>query len=273
MDAMQSFLNEATVDGKHSIVSFARKVTDKKDDVTVTFKKEVQEPVRIESLARCHQFHDVEALGDYLKKYGSKNTVVLCDVNNMKIECILDETVKNGFEVIVMAPKYHPLVIPFTQMATTFQMKDFAAWIMRNRRLIIEPNGRDLAMLLSQIRVSKNITIEAGAGKKSINGIILEMEIASSKKTELVELPEELRIQIPMFVGREEVMFTVDLAVDCNRDHTVIATISSPDFEIVKIKEFDDMLEELKGNLPDGCIVGLGVVDTEEWNYINERKD
>ena len=266
-------LLNAMHDNKEHTIAFAKKITDGKENVEVTFKKEEQVPMRYESEARCHNFHDAEVLGDYLKKYGGKHTVVLCNVGQMSIQCILDESAKNGTEVITMTPKYHPLVAPFTGMATMFVMKEFAAWVMRNRRLITEPNGKDLAMMLSQIRVSKKIAIESGTGKKSLNGIMVEQEINSSQKPELIELPEEMKIQVPIFVGRDEVDFTVDIAVECNRDDEVAVTISSPDFEMVKIREFDEMLAELKTVLPDGCVVGLGTVITQKWDYIGDDDD
>lgn len=133
-DEMSKFLREAIVDGQECSIAFAKKMVDETPEIEVKFLKEEPIPIKLESQARNHTFYDEDVCAEYLKKYGSKNTVILADIGEQVIQCVLDEKAPTGFEILTLKPKIHPLFEPYANLPMVIQAKDFAAFIMRQRR-------------------------------------------------------------------------------------------------------------------------------------------
>ena len=71
------------------------------------------EPVRAESPAVCHEFHDIEGFIEYLTQYGVSDADVV--QASVKYECIsatLDEKGVYGREQITFRPQVHPVLQP-----------------------------------------------------------------------------------------------------------------------------------------------------------------
>ena len=96
----------------------------------------------------AHVFYDVTGFADYIAKFGSANTVILSSPVEGKMQAILDETSETGFELVTLQAVQHPLFTPWSALFSgePISIKEFAEFVACNRRVISEPNGKDLAL-------------------------------------------------------------------------------------------------------------------------------
>jgi hypothetical protein len=227
-------------------------------------------PVRLESPARAHNFTDVEGFAAYLGRYGSKNTVVFADPETGRFQAVIAETATEGFEIVSMEPQDHPLMRPWGELlGKPTTIRAFVEFLMSNRRVIIAPNARDLIGMLAQIKIAKAVTINTGIGKASLNGIMVDTIINGKASSDLLEIPDNLTIEAPMFIGTSPVTLNIDLLVDCP-DKTVVVTASSADMAVARIQAIQEMVALLQAALkitqPD-MVFALGTPAHTAWNY------
>lgn len=222
------------------------------------------EPVVSRARARAHVFNDLDAFAEYLKREAEGiSSLVLADVAKREILAVLEEDSESDREIVSMAAVEHPLFTPWAEMLDRpVPVLEFALFAMKNRRAIIEPEGRELALTFSQVKASKSITTQVGVGKKSINGMMVELEIAGEKKGVPVELPEVIKVELPLFVGTEAQVIEIDLLVTEGREGIVVFATAA-DVEEQRIRAFEQMVGLLKE--ATGLLVGLGRIQQREW--------
>lgn len=230
-------------------------------------------------LSRAHTFNDVESFIEYVHKEATQRAVILGDIKNRRVTCVLDEAgaypygnsdVKCEQECVYFEPIEHPLFTPWTKLSGWNEVREFAMFLMQNRRAVAEPDGMDLAYVFSQVQMSKAITLQAGVGKKAINGVVCEVDIAGEKKGMPVELPDSIVLSLPIFVGGKPIRIIVDLHVT-HRSDAIMVFCSFSDVEAQKIEAFEQMLAMIRNET--GRLVGLGRVQLTDWRrlpYINE---
>lgn len=223
-----------------------------------------QEAAVATAKARSHEFNDLDAFAEYLKREADGDgCVVLADVSRRQFLAVLDEHEPTDREIVSMAAVEHPLFTPWGQMLDrAVPVLEFALFAMKNRRAVIEPEGRELALTFSQVKASKSITTQVGVGKKSINGMMVELEIAGEKKGVPVELPEVIKVELPLFAGTEPQVIEIDLLVTEGREGIVVFATAA-DVEEQRILAFQQMVDRLKQET--GMLVGLGRVQHREW--------
>lgn len=286
---------DGLVGNQQTLVDVARKMVGDKEAMsfTVTHKTVNPEPPvmppRKESPRRNHTINDIEGFAKYIEEYKTEKTVILVDIESRKARAILNEEASHGFEIINFEPVIHPLFHPWSVMMLS-DIKDdspalkevvglrasaFANFIQTNRRAIVEPDGQELARLLAQIKISKKIEIQHGTGPHSINGIVCEMDIGGLKKNEIVDIPETLNIEVPLFVGTDPVKLEIDLLVgtadgpECERLEVTIKMLSA-DVDLKIYEAFSSMLNGI--NRIDGVIVAIGSDNYLEWDYLQPVK-
>lgn len=227
-------------------------------------------PIRLESPRRCHVFYEAGSLAVYLDKYKTDNTVVMADPQERTIYATLDEKAVDGFEVLVLRPQVHPLFAPWQAViGKTVRMTDFAEFIMRNRRSIANPNGKALALTFSQITAAISVTVHRGRGTKVLNGVLVKTEIQGQETTDPVELPDELTLEVPLYVGTKAMPLTCDLllstATDDDGEHEVVVNVTSSELEEARVKSFEEMMQAL--SKVQGIILGWGSPQTAAWDY------
>ena len=220
------------------------------------------------ALAVDHKFHDTDAFCQYLMRVGSKETsVVLADVNRRQIVAILDESMRDDRERVTLDALEHPLFTPWSRLLEKpLPVIDFALFVMQHRRAVLAPDGRDLALMFSQIKMSKAISIFKGVGKKSLNGVLVDVEIAGEKKGVPIELPETITIQVPLFVGTELQAIELDLLVTCVKGDEVVVFITAADVESQRIAAFEAIVDKIRE--VTGHLVGLGEIHEREWRVV-----
>lgn len=225
------------------------------------------EPKRAESKGRAHVFHDAAALAAYLVEYKTKKAVVLADVPGRAIHAILDETADNGREAVVCRPQTHPLFAPWADLIDDDPRSAaaFAEFVLANRRAVVEPDPKELVMVFSQIRASQKVEIRAGRGVKSINGVMVETEIQGEKKSEVVQLPDVLTIEVPLFVGTDPIKVEIDLLVGLT-GQTVTVSANSSMVAVRELEAFEAMIQTLDDT--EGLVVGLGRPEYVDWRYL-----
>jgi len=226
-------------------------------------------PVRAESPRRCHEFNDFDGFAAYLKKYGGENTVVLANAVTQVVSAVLDETAGKGFEVVTLRPQLHPLLVPW---AATFGKKiplsALVEFLLTWRRSVAIPSGKELAMMLSQVRAATRITLQQGRGNHSINGLKVETDIMGEKGQDLTDLPDMIELLVPVYVGTSEQSIEVDLTLSAppGQPEGIIALLTSADFETAKVAAFEEMVAKLREEKT--FTVGLGSPAHKSWDYL-----
>lgn len=231
--------------------------------------EEPRPPKRAESPPCAHTFYSADSLGAYLAKYGSEKTVVFADHSGDTIFAVIDETAKTGFEIVAMKPGIHPLWKPWSDIAgKTLPLKAFALFVAQNRRTIAKPDGRDLALLLSQVRASVTVQMEEGRGKNAVNGVMVTSKIQGKDKTELVEIPDEIALIVPLYVGTEAKDVELDLCVDATPDGVSVLVTAGTVAE-AKVAAFEEMVGKVRAAAPK-ALVTLGKPGHGAWAYLAE---
>lgn len=219
--------------------------------------------------ARAHQFHSAEEFAAYIKRESSveESAVVLGDVDSKMVVCVLSEDSPSDRESISFLAKQHPLFDEWEKLLKSEELEvlEFAKFCQKNRRTIVQPDGRELAMIFSQVKMAKTVTVNRGLGKKSLNGVMVQTEIAGKKQDEIVELPDSITIECPVFVGCDPIKIEIDLLVDgSGEDVTVIAT--APDLQAKRIEAFEQLIAIIREQ--SGLLVGLGKIAHREWELV-----
>lgn len=225
-------------------------------------------PERAETPPRAHQFHNTVGLKAYLEAFGDENTVVFADVPNQRMQVVLDETADDGVEVLFMQPQVHPLFAPWVELleAGFLPLADFALFILEHRRTVAGTGDqtRELALVFSQVRMSKHVEVQSGFGLTAVNGIMVEHNIEGQKKRQPVQIPESITLECPIYVGTEPRQITVDLTVTAAGDQVVVKA-SAADLLDAQVAAFEEMLAQLEG--VKGQQV-LGRASFGAWSYI-----
>jgi len=230
------------------------------------------EPRLAISPPRAHTFLTAYAFTRYLEKYGSpENTVVLLDPVGKIGHGVLDELTERGREVVRLQPTYNPGFAPWAALidAGRVEITQFCEFLMANRRVVTDPDGKTLALLLSQVRISHGITIHRGRGARAINGLVCETTIAGEKQEETVELPDSLTLETPIFLGTDTQKIEVDLTLSATRDGDVSVLVSSADLALATLKTFDAMADAIGETLAGRATVLTGQFFEGTWKTLD----
>lgn len=239
----------------------------------------IPEPPIARAHARCHRFHDVDTFAAYVKRESETQgttPLILADVDSRTIKAVLDDQpadMHDGVydrEIVDLAAVEHPLFTPWAALLDRpAPVLEFALFCMRNRRAIVDPDGRELAMVFSQVKMSKAIQMYSGVGKRSLNGVIVDIEIAGEKKGVPVELPETIAIEVPLFVGTSPQRIEIDLLVTNQGEHVVVFSTAA-DVEAQRIAAFEEMVAKIRE--ATGQLVGLGTIAQRAWRTLDYQR-
>lgn len=232
--------------------------------------EEPRRPIRSESKPRNHIFFDVKSFIEYLSIYGDGYTVVYANPDTSKISAVLNETVDNGFEIVQCEPMLHPLWKPWEKIVgTTINIEAFISFLMQNRRVV--DGGKELVLELSQINATTTVQLHRGRGKSAINGLMVTSKIQGTDKTELVELPESLTLNLPIFVATEPKKMTLDLTIEVAKNGSeVTVSLSSGDLLAAKIAAFEDMFAAMAPLKEKEMVITMGQPAYGQWEYLKE---
>jgi hypothetical protein len=255
-------VKEAGADGKTTVALQRRKLR----------PEPPKPPQRLESPRRAHVFHEVDGFIHYLERYMTdENTTVLANVAGRTMHAVIDEAAAEGLEVIEFTPKIHPLFAPWEPVLSgrPIPVMGFALFIMQHRRQVTEPDGRELALIFSQVRSASSLTVEKGKGARSINGMMVETTIQGQKDRQYVDLPEKITINVPLFVGEQDELIEVDLLVyqGQNGPADIVVSCTASALEEALINSFLAMLDKIGKALKEVC-VSLGEAKHRSWDYL-----
>lgn len=274
---LQEFLETVEV-GKATTISVAK---DNEKGLKVTCEMRAlqpeppKQPPRAESHARAHTFLTPEAMGTYLAKYGSADTVIYADPDALRISAILKETQENGIELLTMATEVHPAAEPWKKIAgETVELSAFLDVVLLNRRAVTDPSPAELVMMLSQIKASKKVEAMRGRGVSHTNGLMVEVQLQGvTDKGVAVDLPDKMVINVPLFFGTPGMKIELDLTVDvsmANDIPKVYVRISGTQWREAELAAFDAMNRKVTEVAGNG--VGLAVVGRpshKRWEYLS----
>lgn len=245
------------------------------DGTKLTVERRVLQPEQPElpPLARAgipdHCFHTIDSVVAYVGEYKTEHTVIVADALKNEAAITLDELVNEDDQTILMyRPAFHPV---FSMWKSFFQVPRpvlaFAMFCMENRRQIVVPDGRELAMLLTQLKMAKSIVVAHGVGPKQINGIMTTVEIRGQKTDTEMPLPEMLTIRTPIFVTDDAQDVEFDLLVYEEKGEILVKG-SNPDIATLVAERFLSGIDQIKGQL-EGVIVTHG---SAKYRKVNELK-
>jgi len=252
--------NELTEDGKKNI-KFAV-------EQRQVCPEQPKPPIKAESPKRAHVFHDAVGFAEYLTKYKTTDTVVFIDIAGQKAVAVINEKAEKGFETVELSPALHPLFTPWLPLLNNQPkpIQFFADFLTANRRSITQPDGKTLVLMLSQVKVSRKITLQRGFGKHCINGLTCEMDIFGQQpQSEQIELPDSIKISVPLYIATEPVEIEVDLTLGAD-DEEIYVKCQSADLTVKTVEAFNAMLEKVRA-IKD-VIVTLGKPGTASWDYL-----
>lgn len=269
--------------GQENIVEVARQITDGNESIKFSVSNKAvlpeiaQVPPRMESPKRAHNFTCAGGLMKYLEKYKTEDTVIFIDAGNFKAAVVINEKSADGFEVFLMTPQTHNLIVPWFGLVNSprpVSLLDFSDFLLTNRKVIVSTGcglcSRELAVAMSQVKFSKKTDIQIGRGKNSINSVSVQTTIGAEKKTDIIDLPDEIIIKAPIFINTEPVEVTIDCVYDVVDEHPVVKCKSADMLERM-VNVFDSMmapLSELKG-----VTVVSGYPKWTEWSYVDQDID
>lgn len=267
-------------EGSENVFTVIRDVGKAGKTNTVTLQRkrlETPAPVRSESPRRAHLFHSAEGMGAYLKKFGTKNTVVLGDVTQGCIFAVLDEKADKGFEVIEFRPVAHPLWTPWERLITEskVELDDFVDFLMLNRKAVTEPTGMELVHIMSQVKASTSIELHRGRGNESLNGILVKTAIQSEEKEDVVDLPTNIELSVPVYVetGERTIGLDITLQTRSTEPNRIWVFVTSGDLVQAKVDCFMQMFDQVQAADDKGdWIVSLGCTNHEPWLYVPEPR-
>jgi len=277
-NVIKDFVREVKL-GTENLLSVAKEVNDDGEKLTTIAMQNRQlqpEPPREAALARspkrAHTFHEAAGLGEYLGKYGGNNTVVLADVRARKMEVVLDESAIDGFEVLDLIPRIHPLFLAWYGLKEhQVEIKVLAQFLLEHRREITDPDPMTLLADFSQLRGTSKITTESGTvtakNHHCLNGVMVETTIKGVNNKELVELPNSITVKAPLYLGTEPQDFTFDLTlrVDPNNNE-IVAKLTSADLEEAEVNAFEEMMQTIREQIAGIAI--FGSVEHSEWRTL-----
>jgi len=247
--------------------------------IDITHRKlmpELPKPMPVPEIARArardHVFNEVVAFSKYIARWGDEGAcLILADVQQQTIVAVLDENHEKDREHVTLQAVPHPLFVPWSNLLNKpLKVMDFSLFIMQNRRAVIQPDGRELAMIFQQIKMSKAVTVNQGQGKKSLNGVMVDVEIAGQKQGMAVELPEDITIHVPLFVGSAPQDVVIDLLVTPGQNDDVLVYCTCADVQSAKMLAFEDMLKTIEDETD--MLVGFGKLEYRDWDTVPFQK-
>lgn len=231
--------------------------------------EETPEPRLARSPKRSHTFLETEGFSAYLKKYGTEGKVViLADPNESRMVAVLNEEADKGYETVALEAQTDPMFQPWEELLEkrVSGIKDFADFLMQHRTSVANDAGRELSLLLRQVKAATDIQLHSGIGSGATNGLLVKSTIQAQKQTDEVDLPDYFDIEVPLYVGTDPVILRIDLLVDTVNGGTgIVAMVSCGDLERRRRDAFNQMLESVK---VEGAIVTLGTADWGDWRLV-----
>jgi hypothetical protein len=234
-------------------------------------KMQAEPPVREDSPPRAHVFHDVAGFTGYLTKFGGDNTVVLVDAIGRKAEAVLDETAKKGFEIVTFEPPLHPAFKPWADVfGKLMPIRQAVDFLRQQRHVIRDPAPRELMAVLSQVRLSKSVIVDASGQSAGVNAVTVETKFQGTAKQVPVELPEVISLTLSLLVDTAERPINIDLVVDGGPGNAPVVILTSADVEQAMIDLFDGFEADIRKEL-DGKTIGLGRANHSCWTFYDSE--
>jgi hypothetical protein len=237
----------------------------------VSISHKVNPPVRMESLRRAHGFHDLPGFVAYLEKFGVPGKIVVLVGNDGNMTACLNEDEPRGRETVHFVPSAHPALASWLPGATWMAADKFIELLRLNRRSVFSPSVSELIAALSQIKVSRVVEVNEGIGKASVNGLLCATKIQGNEKSQLVDLPEHITIDVPVFFGRPVRRLEADLLyqVQDESGSKVQLRLVFGDLAAVQMAESEELVKELRGSaLAKHATIGLGSYEQASWTYV-----
>ena len=115
--------------------------------------------------------------------------------------------------------------------------------------------------------MSTEIAVQKGKGARSTNGIVVTQTIQGVIKSEPVDLPDSIKIVLPIYVSSSPRTLEIDLLVEGNHDGTeVVANVSCAGLTEALMQEFAQMIAQVQQAV--GGTVALGTCQYSGWNYV-----
>lgn len=233
-------------------------------------------PPRQESSARQHVFFEAASFAAYLLRYGTAaDTTCYFDPQAEQAWAVLQERAHGGYEVLSFRPQVHPLWKPWSDLVARGRvtLEAFRDFVNQHRRAVRVPEGKALALMLAQIRAAVEVTIHDGRGRNALNGIVIRSNVQGTDTKELIDLPEEIVLEVPLYVGEPVQRVEMDLVLDASSSGEVTVQIAAGGVQEARVFAFDRMMGTVREALRQiEAVVAYGQPKHVAWAYLPEVK-
>ncbi len=271
---IEEFLGRIT-EGKSNALTVKKELLDGREQTTLVLEQRTllpeapRHPARRESQPKAHTFYEVKSFAAYLEKYGCEDTVVFGDPAAGLVTAVLNEIAEDGFEMVSFRPMLHPRWAPWESLiGRKLEVAQFVEFVLNNRSAVQEPDARELVYSLWQIKSTSTTEIQRGRGKESINGIMVTNKIQGVEKSGLVELPDVLKLLLPIYVRTPARVIELDLCIEGGEGTQILCSLSSGGILDAKVEAFEEMFKELEKLA--GYTITMGTVAHGQWRYLTE---
>lgn len=229
------------------------------------------EPEVSRALARKHEFHSIDAFSDYVaRESDALAALILADVEAERMVATLDENVESDREMVSFKATTHPLFAPWKALiGEAVPVLQFALFVMQQRSVVLDPDGRELALMFSQIKSSKTVTKKAGVGPKALNGVMVETQIGSELRSVEMELPEQIVIKAPLYLDTDPIEIKLDVLVT-DTPNGIVVFLTAPLLEEAAFGAFKQFVDSVKKKTQ--LLVGFGKVQERNWLTVPQTK-
>jgi hypothetical protein len=222
---------------------------------------------------RNHIFHDHLSFAAYVAREAKgEDSLILADASSEVIRAVLRESYTEQPEFVLMKPTIHPMFEPWLAILDKrIPVLQFGLFCARNRSTIVEPPGRQVALTFQQIKMAKTIEVNRGVGAKALNGIVIQTDIGGKSTSDLVEIPESIKIECPVYIGSYALEIVLDVLIT-GEDDEVVVYVTCPLLAARRNEAFESFVLGIREALGPGYIVGLGSVKHAAWDTIDQPR-
>jgi len=278
-ECLAEFLRVVGQGNEHGIEVVRQLDPDGKNDTKLTMvnrkllPEQPREYDKARSPKRAHVFYEVKGFIEYVQREGvNGQIVVLADAGKSLITAILnDRNQKGGFEVIRLQPQIHPLFKPWYLLLSSagkISLPEFVRFILKYKRSVVTPEPTELLTSFSQLRASRKSEIAEGVGKNSLNGVMVRTKIQGTEHDVEVDLPDVIRIKVPLFMGLPEQGLDIDFLLGVNSQDSIFIEAVSADVDKAIIDSFEQMIDQCR--VIEGAVVALGSNVVDDWDVVKE---
>ena len=195
--------------------------------------------------------HDTDSFNSYLAAYGQERSVVFANVDLFKLTAYLDyhtdaETPSYCTHVLTYSAPLDPSMKTWKQLDGEFiGQRRFARFLEENAEDIVEPDAASVMEQAMNLEVIRKVSFRSA--ERLQNGTreyLYESQDEGKGKGKIV-LPEELKLNLPVFLNGDKHDIRVFLRYDIDQDGQLFFKIDFHRWDEIRRTAFDQVIKNV----------------------------